>query len=497
MTFFELHRLRAACGGQFLQRPAGAVTVEGIGIDTRQPLDGKAYVAIRGERYDGHAFLADAVRCGARLLVVDQELSRGQMDEELPEDVAVIQVDDTRQALGRLASAYRRTWTMTRVIAVTGSCGKTTTKEMIHHVLGTSFRGRAAPRSFNNDIGVPLTLLSVQPGDQYVVLEVGTSSSGEIGRLSAIAEPDIAVITMIGRAHLEHFGTVEAIAKEKAALVAHLDHQGLAIVTADAPELRAYLRLADAIVLFGESDDADLRLTGRGRDAEGWWLTVNGRQTFRLGLPGSHNAQNALAAIAVARRFGLRDEKISRQLSAVQAPAMRLSRSVAGEVVYFNDAYNANPESMRACLAAFEEVASASEAEGRRIIVLGDMLELGPAAEGLHRELAVDLDSMRQRRAVDEVVLVGPLAGLIADELAGRWPAESIRTVAHLTDRVAAEMVADFSPGDVVLLKASRGMELERLIDAVGDRSSTPAETTGSSPEPSAGMADTSGHQHA
>ncbi|MHC4992330.1 MAG: UDP-N-acetylmuramoyl-tripeptide--D-alanyl-D-alanine ligase, partial [Planctomycetota bacterium] len=353
MSFFDAETLRSVTAGRWLQRPADGVEFDGVGIDTREVLRGRIFFAIRGERHDGHDFLPKAVEQGALLLVV------GRAPDPLPpEPVGVLLVDDPRRALGRVAKAYRRTLGGTRVVAITGSVGKTTTKNLIDAVLGSTLRGRTAPRSYNNDIGVPLTVLGAQPTDQYLLAEIGTSGPGEIGRLGQICEPEVAVLTMAGRGHLEGLGSVDAVAREKLSLAACLRPGGLAVVNADSPPLRGALKTTRNVVLYGEAPDANLRLTDRGAEGDHWWFEINHRHRYPLMLPGRHNAVNAVAAVAVGRRFGLDDETIAEGLRSAEAPPMRLSRPSSGRCLIFNDAYNANPESMDAALDTFLELST-------------------------------------------------------------------------------------------------------------------------------------------
>jgi UDP-N-acetylmuramoyl-tripeptide--D-alanyl-D-alanine ligase len=488
VTFFDPANIRAVVGGKWLRRPDISPAAPqrarlshpiGVGIDTRQPLTGRMYIAIRGEHHDGHAFLNDAVQAGAVLLLVDHLPA----DAAIPPNVGIIEVPDTRRALGRLAAAYRQTLTSTRVIAVTGSAGKTTTKHLIHSVLSPSLRGTAALKSFNNDIGVPLTLLAASPGNQYVVVEAGTSSPGEIAGLADIIEPNIAVITSIGHAHIEQLGSLEGVAAEKAALLRNLpnDRAGgaLAVVTADCPALRPFLRITENAILFGRSDDADLRLTGRGRDERGWWFAINGRSRFHLPLAGEHNALNAIAAVAVARRMGVADDRIAAALAQVRPVTMRMEEQLIGDVRVINDAYNANPESMRASITAFLE--STPDAP-RRVLILGDMLELGDASTSQHRQLLEWIARHRNAAEIDTVVLIGPAmarahasVGDALRDAIGRRNTDAKRSDrlllhAELTDDEAPAIAALLQAGDTVLLKASRGMALERIAAALPKR---------------------------
>ena len=318
--------------------------------------------------------------------------------------------------------------------------------------------------SFNNDIGVPLTILDAAVGDDYLIVEIGTNSPGEIEAMAAIARPDLAVITKVGRAHLEGFGSVEAVAAEKASLLGHLCPGRPAIVNADCRPLRPHLRIPGAVVLCGEAEDADLRLTGR--DGAAGWFEVNGRDRFHLGLPGRHNAVNALCAVAVARRLGVPDSMIDAALGACEPVDMRMSRREIGAITVYNDAYNANPDSMIASLEAFgEQTAGVS----RRVVVLGDMNELGAAAPELHREVGRSLLEMTRTTPVDHLVLVGELAAFIADPLEASWPPDHLTRLPELTATNAPDIARLLHPGDAVLLKASRTVALEQLITAIHD----------------------------
>ena len=269
---------------------------------------------------------------------------------------------------------------------------RVTVKSLLDTVLSRQLAGRAAPRSFNNDIGLPLAILAARPDDEYLVLEIGANNPGEIGQLTKIARPDIGVITMIGRAHLRGFGSIETVTAEKATMLQYLQGRQLAVVNADAPGLRRHLHHAEKVVLFGEAADADLRLTHWTARGTGGRLTVNDRTQFDLGLPGRHNAVNTLAVVAVARQVGLDDRDIAEALAACSPVAMRMSRHVVGDVTFYNDAYNANPDSTAASLESFVHLAADAP---RRVLVLGDMLELGHDAAEQHREVGrrvIELD---------------------------------------------------------------------------------------------------------
>jgi UDP-N-acetylmuramoyl-tripeptide--D-alanyl-D-alanine ligase len=462
MSFWSPDNLCNNSHGLWLQPPVRNGRIRGVGIDSRADLAQAVFVAIRGETHDGHDHLREATDAGAVLLIVHELPADG-----LPEDVGVILVDDTRKALGRLAAAYREQLTGAVVIAVTGSAGKTTVKMLIDRVLSTSLRGRAAPKSFNNDIGVPLTILSADPRDEYIVVEIGASAPGEIGRLAAIARPNIGVITTVGRAHLQGFGSLDRVAEQKAMLLRHLrSHQvrRLAVVNADVSCLRDHCCLPHTVKLFGEADDADVQLTDRGAQDGAWWFEVNRSQRFRLGLPGRHNAVNALAAVAVARRLWIDDALIDDALAECRPIDMRLTRQHVNGVMIYNDAYNAHPESVVASLETFAELAADAP---RRVIVLGDMLELGEASAQLHREIGRRVVEFDRWLPVDRVVLIGPHSAHTAEPIDKAWSADRITWLPELDAAGAAAVAQMLEPNDAVLLKASRAVGLERLIRSI------------------------------
>jgi UDP-N-acetylmuramoyl-tripeptide--D-alanyl-D-alanine ligase len=466
ISVFEIEQIRSACSGKWMQKPESPKPphITGVGIDSRDDLTGKAFIAIRGEAHDGHDHLAQAVENGSRLLIVQRDRAESV---KLPPNVHVMHVESTRKALGKIAHAYRQSLRGTKVIAVTGSAGKTTTKRLIHGALSATLQGSASAKSFNNDIGVPLTLLAAKSSDKYVIVEIGTNAPGEIADLAEIAQPDIAVVTMIGRSHLEGLGSIEGVALEKGSMLRSLSSdEGVAIVNADYALLRPHFKRIKTRFLFGESADADLRLTNRGASEGGgcWFLEMNGRTRFDIALPGRHNALNALAAIAVARRMGLNDDDIRRGLLAVKPEAMRMTPQAIAGVTFYNDAYNANPDSMIASLDTFAELAAAAP---RRIVILGDMLEIGASSCDLHAEIGRHLARINDRVGVDHALLIGSEMKHAAKAATQSLPPRCLSAFASLNAEAISAARAIIRPGDAVLVKASRGMGLEKVIDAL------------------------------
>lgn len=499
MPFWTPETLRAACAGTWIVRPPQIelpkdrpadmpppplhAPIVGLSTDSRSIKGGQVFLALRGENFDGHRFLADAARAGAPILIVDDA-------EAIPPSgfepaVGVMKVADTGQALLRIAAAYRKTLERTRVVAVCGSNGKTTTTNLIGHVLSTcGLRGATSKKSFNNAVGVPLTILSAQPTDQYLVCEVGTNAPGEIAQLAEVVSPDVAVMTSIGREHLEKLGDLAGVAREEGSVFKYLRPKGCAVVNIDHPELIEHLDKAPMVVSFGRGDKANFRLTAARHtlnDGElGLELTFNGRFQSRLPLIGEHNAMNALAALAVARRFGVDESRALAALATARGPDMRLQVSrligAGGEVTVVNDAYNANPDSMTAAIRTVAAVAGdLSPRPSRVVIALADMLEMGESLADGHVDVAramLEVFGPGQGGGITPlVVLAGPSMAYAHRELvAAQWPPRSLVHLAQMDDAAARHIASLIVPGDLVLLKGSRRMKLERVLDALRDR---------------------------
>jgi len=486
-----------------IDRPMPFGSVSGVSIDSRKVLAGDLFVAIRGERFDGHLFVGEAFSAGAMAAVVRNDYEpatpdrRGKRSVDRWADAVLIRVEDTVRALGRLARYYRRSVIdgSVAVVAVTGSNGKTTTKSMIAHVLGGRWKGRAAIKSFNNAIGVPLTLLSTEPSDEFVVCEVGTNAPGEIAALARLIEPEVAVITGVAEVHLEGLGSLEGVAAEKLSLLGELRPDGCAVVNADPEVVRWSLRhdrqwMPVKKVTFGKWPEADLRLTdlrsipgdasGVRTPLPGLSFTVNDRFVYRLNTPGAHNAFNALAAIGVARRFGMDHDEIAARLESFELPPMRLHYERIGDLTLINDAYNANPSSVAAAV----EVLLGTAAPGRRVFVLGDMRELGKVSEQRHRELAEHIG----QSGIDLIIAIGDHARLVS-RTAKAASGDRIATHGYASTALAGRrLVSHLRPNDTVLVKGSRALALERLVAAIRQWAARP--------EPSGSAGRASGSRH-
>ncbi len=469
--FWTPEGIRAAAGGTWQARPDTGANepLTGVSIDSRCVAPGNIFIAIKGETTDGHLYVEQAARAGAALIIVSSDVNLAALGS-----ANVLRVADTRTALLRLGAAWRKQLEGTRVISVVGSNGKTTTVRLIDAALGSAMRGTASIKSFNNAIGVPLTILGAKRGDQYLICEVGTSAPGEIATLSQVVQPDIAVITSIGREHLEFLGSIKGVATEESSVLDHLRPGGLGVVTAESPELDEVLRARASrpgplagctLIRFGTSPTADIRVASVEPTPDGTRFALNDKAAFTIPLIGPHNASNAAAAVAVARRLRIADEDIRRGLSAVKGAAMRLERTRIGDIELINDAYNANPDSV---LAAIGTLGSLSPRPGGgRVLVLGDMLELGPEGPALHDDV---LRAVAGDAGIDRVVLVGPLMAARARLVASVRGEPSVIALPDSTADNATRAAALVSRGDVVLLKGSRGMRLERIAEAIATR---------------------------
>jgi len=445
-----------------LRRIVGAAVTPGdesqaivaVCTDTRKMTAQSLFVALRGAHFDGHEFLEQAAVGGAVAALIDR------MPATMPGKLRPILVPDARAAMGKLARFVRGQFGG-KVIAVAGSNGKTSTKCLIDAVLRTRFCGSVSPRSFNNEIGVPLTIFPADPSQDYLVLELGTNHAGEIGNLALIAAPDIAVITNCAEEHLEGLSDVEGVRRENASVVEGLPPDGLLIANGDDAELvRIISENQNKRALFGFGPSNDLVAQEIDCDQRGttFELAADGPHAF-VPMLGKHTAANALAAIAVGRAMGIADRQIIAGLKTVRGPEMRLQLRKVAEIRVLNDAYNANPPSMRAAI----ELLASLPTRGRRVAILGDMLELGDHSAAAHarigRILARDFPP-------DLLICVGTHAHGIAEAaIAGGFPSKQ---VVHFSGVAVAGSIASLLiPGDLVLLKASRAIGLEAVEQAI------------------------------
>jgi len=452
---FRVRDILEATGGRLL---AGAADAEAgaVSTDTRTLRRGQTFLALAGERFDGHDFLADAVAAGAACLVVHRADASAKAARKA--GAAVVQVEDTLRGLADLGRAARSRLTCP-VIAVTGSCGKTTVKEMLGLILSRRLRGRVPPASFNNAVGVPLTLLAARTDDEFVLCEVGASAPGEIAHLAGIVRPTIGIVTLVAPTHLEGLGSVEGVAEEKAALLQALPTDGVAILNADDPRVLAMAdRCPGRVVTVGTTWEADLQAGHVIQTDRGLYFTTTGSAGFEVPVLGSHQAVLALAAAAAAQELGIPLEDSAAILRDFEPPPMRLAVQEVGDVLVLNDAYNASPASMEVALDLLS-----LWPDRRTVFFCGDMLELGKAGRQAHADLgrkAVEADVAR-------LVCVGKETRATAEAAreAGLAPEDvtSVADAAEAADLVRRTVVA----GDVVLVKGSRAMGMERVVEAI------------------------------
>jgi UDP-N-acetylmuramoyl-tripeptide--D-alanyl-D-alanine ligase len=445
--------IAAATGG----RAAGDWSVSGVSIDSRTVQPGELFVALRGPNHDGHDFVPDALARGAAALV---DRPRSGVSDTAP----LVVVDDTMTALTALGRAARARSTA-RIAALTGSVGKTGTKEALRLALSAQAPSHASAASHNNHWGVPLSLARAPRGTAYAVYELGMNAPGEIAALTRLVRPHVAMITAIEAAHLGFFPSIEAIAAAKGEIFEGLEPDGVAVLNADSPHFARLAALAETagcarVIGFGKTDGAaarliDMRLDDQGSDVV---MTLDGRElAFRIGAPGAHWVSNALGVVASAAALGADPERAARALTAFVPPAGRGRQHripvAGGEITLIDDSYNANPASVRAALSVL------GRAPGRKLAALGDMLELGDHAPLLHAGLVEPIEAC----GADRVHTAGPAMCHLHEAL----PRE--RRGRHVADagELVAVLQAELRPGDTLLVKGSLGMRMRRIVDAL------------------------------
>jgi UDP-N-acetylmuramoyl-tripeptide--D-alanyl-D-alanine ligase len=455
---FELGELLAATRGE-LVRLGSRLHFPGVTTDTRAIEPGEVFVAIRGATHDGHDHVGDAVGRGAGAVIVERTVAGIWADQ--PPDCSLVAVRESLAALGDLA-AYHRRRRQARVLAVAGSNGKTTTKEMAAAILREAFGADAVLHTRgtqNNLVGLPLTLLRLGEAQRVAVLELGMNGPGEVWRLAEIAAPDVGVITCVAPEHLEGVGSLHGAAEAEAELFRRLRPSATAVVNADDPlVVAAGTAFPGRTVSFGTGGQVRAEgLVDRGLEGSAFRLRIGAeRAEVRLPVPGRHNVGNALAAAALASLAGAPIDAVRRALERFEPPSMRMQvvRLAAG-ITVINDAYNANPASMAAALQTL-----AASAAARRVAVLGEMRELGDHTEAAHEELG----RVAGATGLDLLIAIGPHAGLVqAGALAAGLPAERVIVTAEHAE-AGERLRAECRAGDLVLLKGSRGAALESVL---------------------------------
>ncbi len=446
---WELSHIVEATGGTLQGDPT--VMWSGAEIDTRRDVTNKVFFALQGEQIDGHEFIEKAIKGGCVAVVVSKNVTAS---------VPVIQVEEPRKALFALAKSIRTKINLQTAIAITGSVGKTTTKDLLASLLGTN--AVVSPASFNNDLGIPLTLLGGATAKNFVI-EIGANACGEIEPLVDLVDPDIAIITSIEKAHLEGFGSVHAIFQEKIKLFESLNRDGIAIVPLDVQVDKT--KLACEIVTVGESKDADVRVRVS-CDEHGFAKLDIGAGFVTLRMLGKHNAMNtALAIVAAQFAFRRQGEEYSlhellQKVSNFVGTAGRLMKTNINGVTVIDDAYNANPASMQAAIEMFSSMSGV-----RKVLVLGDMLELGDQSDVEHTRIG----GILAKHAFEQVVLVGEAMASAAKLLPNAVHEEKY------CDQTMHRIANTLQHGDVVLLKGSRGMKLERIASCLQAEAKVPS----------------------
>jgi UDP-N-acetylmuramoyl-tripeptide--D-alanyl-D-alanine ligase len=460
---FTLAEVLAATGGE-LVRLGSCARLVGVTTDTRAVRAGELFVAIRGDTHDGHQYVAEAARQGAGAVIVERQAA----DPTLP--CGVIAVRESLAALGDLAAFHRRRHAVP-VLAVAGSNGKTTTKEMLAAIMRHAYGAEAVLHtrgSQNNLVGLPLTLLRLGAEQRVVVLELGMNGPGEVWRLAEIAAPDVGVITCVAPEHLEGVGSIHGAAEAEAELFRRLRPHATAVVNADDPHVVAASHAFGGRTLrFGSTGDvvaADV--VDHGLDGTAFRLVMGGDEVpVGLRIGGRHNVTNALAAAAMASTQGVSPTVIREALERFEAPSMRMQvERLASGITVINDAYNANPGSMAAALQTL-----AASAATRRFAALGEMRELGTEAEAAHEALGTAVAAAR----LDGLYLLGPHAGLVRAGAEAAGMAADRIVVASDHDDLAARLRAACRPGDLLLLKGSRGAALETVLRHLAAESPT------------------------
>jgi UDP-N-acetylmuramoyl-tripeptide--D-alanyl-D-alanine ligase len=441
--FWTLDRVSDALG----TGSRGSTPLSRISTDTRSVAPGSCFVALRGERFDAHDFLRQAVESGAAALVVSDASRAAALG------VPVYVVADTLVALGALARYRRRAWDRP-VIGVVGTNGKNSTQELLRAALGSVLTVHATSGNYNNLVGVPLTLLALPDDADVAVIEMGTNHPGEVATLRAIVEPDVVVVTSIAEEHLEGLGDLAGVLREE---ISACGGVALAVVPSAQPEIAAAARERAERVVVAGLDAGDVRPSAWGIDPDGQgWLDLNDVHV-RVPLRGVHNLRNAMLALAVARERGVPVADAARGIAAMAMPPMRVHFESCGAVTVINDAYNSNPGSARVALDLLEHAG----ADRQRVAVLGTMLELGPTADRLHDEVA------RAALALPLELIVG--VGAFADAFARVAPSDPRVVTAADPDAAWRAARSRLDPSAVILLKGSRGVRLERLVPLISE----------------------------
>jgi UDP-N-acetylmuramoyl-tripeptide--D-alanyl-D-alanine ligase len=456
MRTLKIEEIRDAVSGKIIQGDPKK-EINKICIDSRKISAGDLFIGIIGERFDGHIFINDAVKKGTKAIIVDRSI------KAYP-GVAIILVKDTTKALQDLSHYYRLSFNNLKIIAVTGSAGKTTTKDMIASILKTQFKVLKTQGNLNNYYGLPLSLLSLNGNEDIAVLEMGMSQLGEIKLLTEISLPEIGVITNVGPTHLEYLKTVNNVAQGKRELIEGLPENGIALLNFDnkyVREMENYFQ-GKKLIYYGLDNDADIYAENIEIDEQKRLTTfkvhyLNDEEDILIERPGLYNVYNALPAIAIARELGVYWENIKNALRNIELSSLRFDiKEMKNDITIINDTYNANPLSMQASINAMMDIA-----KGRSIAVLGDMLELGSHEIQAH----IDLGKFLAEVGVNILITVGRFSSLIADGAVEKGMKKTNIYIAKDNKEAGEKLLDVLSKGDTVLIKGSRSIKMEEIVD--------------------------------
>jgi UDP-N-acetylmuramoyl-tripeptide--D-alanyl-D-alanine ligase len=432
-------------------------TVTGVSVDSRTTKEGDCFFAIRGENFDGHDYAPAAFSRGATCAVVERDI-----EERSRGTKPMLKISDTVQALGDLAREYRKQ-SHFKVVAITGSVGKTTTRQIVYHVLSRHYRVSQSPKNFNNNIGLPLALLGADPKDQVVVAELGSNHPGEIACLTRIAHPDIAVVTNVYPAHLKGFGSLQTIVQEKLSIADGLVDGGVLVINGDLNVLVGACRTrATEFTTFGKSPDCDFQVRDITHDGFSSSFTIDGEQ-IHLPVPGLGNVENAAAAWAVCSQFDTTIHEFAQAVATLPAVAMRAEPLQIGTLTVLNDCYNANPASMKNALDMLRNLRNALDPNRNRrtVFICGDMAELGRQAEQLHAELG-DLVAQAE---VQVLLAVGEFAEVTTAAAKGAATYDLQAVCFEDTSSACSRLHEFVEDYDIILVKGSRTGKLETAVE--------------------------------
>jgi UDP-N-acetylmuramoyl-tripeptide--D-alanyl-D-alanine ligase len=454
MESVPLTKLLAATHAETAGVMGDDIVVRHVSVDSRTLEAGDLFWALRGLKHDGHDYVPEAQRRGASACVVDRKHAARLAGPR-------VVVDETLQSLGDFARWYRQQWE-TMIIGVTGSVGKTTTREMIHAVLSVGHHGLRSERNLNNEVGLPLSLLELEPAHEFGVIEMGAARLGDIRQLCDIACPEVGVITRIGKAHLETFGSLEAIYDGKCELLDALPHHGFAVVAGDDEAMRARVtRAACPVIFVGEKSDNQVRATDI-KFQPGKLQFVVDRKKYELPAPARHYLTAALCALAVAREIGMEPGAITEGFHRFVGAPGRCMVVQAGNCTIIDDTYNANPLSMQAACLCLQDWPG----PGHKLLIVGDMLELGVETRKSHQELGACVAAT----SVDRLLAFGDNAGDVSWGALHAGMRPHVVAECHELDALLTVLDCWLEPGDVVLVKGSRGMRMERVVQWLKQR---------------------------